>query len=242
MAPIDDIRMYYETHGDGIPLVLLHGGLGSTSHWREQIPVLSHHYRVIALDSRGQGRSTTSEQPISIALMASDVIALMDYLDVPRAHILGLSDGGNIGLHLAIHHPDRLLTVIAYGANYLPSGVRSDVGENERFKEVIQQAAEEYQELSPHPEGWDALFENIGHMWATEPNFTAEEFAGVTVPVLILAGEDDEAILTEHTREMAGLIPTATLTLLPDSGHFGLWDEPDEFNEIVLEFLAQPER
>ncbi|NOZ27787.1 MAG: alpha/beta fold hydrolase [Chloroflexi bacterium] len=238
MAPVNDIQMYYEIHGDGPPLILLHGGLGNADYWENQIPVLSKQYKVIAVDSRGHGRSTVSEQPISYALMASDVLALMDYLGIEKAHILGWSDGGIIGLYLAIHHPDRLNKVIAYGANYNLSGVRADVGENEKFNNYIEKAAKDYQRLSPDPTRWDAFLENISQMWASEPNFTPEQLGSITVPMLILDGDNDEAIYTEHTKEMAALIPTAELVLIPGTGHFAMWEKPEEFNKIVLDFLA----
>ena len=94
MTPVNDIELYYQIHGEGTPLILLHGGLGYSGHWKNEVSVLSEHYRVIAVDSRGHGRSTSSERRISYALMASDIVALMDYLDVEKAHVLGWSDGG----------------------------------------------------------------------------------------------------------------------------------------------------
>jgi len=239
MAPVNDVELYYERLGDGTPLVLLHGGLGHSGHWKNQLPVLSEHYKVITVDSRGHGRSTMTEQQISLALMASDIVALMDHLDIKRAHILGWSDGGNIGLYLAIHHPERLIKVIASGANYDPSGVRSDVGENQKFVSYIGEAMEDYQTLSPEPTNWDAFLGNISQMWASEPNFTVEQLGSIAVPVLLLDGESDEAIYTEHTRKMAGLIPTAKLTFVSGTGHFGMWEKPVAINNAILEFLAQ---
>ena len=239
MAPVNDVELYYEIHGDGTALILLHGGLGHSGHWDNQLPVLSEHYKVITVDSRGHGRSTMTEQQISYELMASDIVALMDHLSIKRAHILGWSDGGNIGLYLAINHPERLIKAIASGANYDPSGVRSDVGGNQKFVSYIGEAMEDYQTLSPEPANWDAFFGNIGQMWASEPNFTVEQLGSIAMPILLLDGESDEAIYTEHTREMAGLIPTAKLTFVPGTGHFGMWEKPDEINNAVLEFLAQ---
>jgi pimeloyl-ACP methyl ester carboxylesterase len=239
MAPVNDVELYYEIHGEGTPLLLLHGGLGNSSHWENQLPVLSEHYKVITVDSRGHGRSTMTEQQISYALMASDIVALMDHLDVKRAQIIGWSDGGNIGLYLAINHPQRLIKVIASGANYNPSGVRSDVGENQKFISYIGDAMADYQTLSPEPTNWDAFLGNIGQMWASEPNFTVEQLGSVAVPILLLDGESDEAIYTEHSREMASLIPTATLTFVPGTGHFGMWEKPVEINTAILDFLAR---
>jgi len=239
MAPANDVELYYQIHGEGTPLILLHGGLGHSGHWTNQLPVLSEHYKVITVDSRGHGRSSMTERQISFALMASDVVALMDHLEIERAHIVGWSDGGNIGLYLAIHHPERLIKVVASGANYSPSGVRSDVGENQKFLSYIGDAIEDYQILSPEPANWDAFFGNIGQMWASEPDFTVEQLGSVAVPVLLLDGESDEAIYTEHTIEMASLIPTAKLTFIPGTGHFGMWEKPAEINGAILDFLKQ---
>ncbi len=239
LAPVNGIQMYYEIHGDGAPLILLHGGMGNAGYWENQIPALSRQYKVIALDSRGHGRSTFSEQQIGYSLMASDVVALMDYLDIKKAHILGWSDGGIIGLDLAINHPERLNKVIAYGANYNTSGLRADIGENKKFKDYIEKAAKDYQALSPDPTRWEAFEKNIGQMWASEPNFTVEQLRSITIPTLILDGDKDEAISTEHTKEMAGMIPRAELKLIPGTGHFAPSEKREEFNRIVLEFLAR---
>jgi pimeloyl-ACP methyl ester carboxylesterase len=116
--------------------------------------------------------------------------------------------------------------------------VRADVGENQKISEYIENAAKDYRTLSPEPKRWDEFLENIGQMWASEPNFTAGQLGTISVPVLILDGDNDEFVYTEHTREMAELIPTATLTLIPGAGHFAIVEKPDEINEVILEFLA----
>jgi len=239
LSPANDVELYYQIHGEGTPLILLHGGLGHSGHWKNQLDLLSKHFKVISVDSRGHGRSTMSDQQISFALMASDTVALMNHLEIERAHILGWSDGGNTGLYLAIHHPERLIKVVASGSNYSPSGIRSNVGENQKFIAYIGNAVADYQALSPDPANWDALFANVGRMWSSEPDFTTEQLGGITVPVLLLDGESDEAIYTEHTIEMASLIPTAKLTFVPGTGHFGMWEKPAEMNSAILDFLKQ---
>jgi pimeloyl-ACP methyl ester carboxylesterase len=237
MAPVNDIEMYYAIYGEGEPVILLHGGLGNADYWENQIADFAEFYQVIAVDSRGHGRSTMSEQSINYALMASDVLALMDYLEIEKASIVGWSDGGIIGIDIAINHPERLNKVVAYGANYNVSGVRTDIGESERFNAYIEQTIADYAELSPNPDGLDAFIENISTMWATEPAYSAEQLGAITTPILVLDGRNEEAIYTEHTVEMALLIPTAELTLIPDTGHFAMWEQPERFNSIVLSYL-----
>lgn len=241
MAPVNDIEMYYATYGDPAnePLILLHGGFGNADYFVNQIPAFSEEYYVITVDSRGHGRSTTSDQQIGYDLMASDVLALMDYLEIDTANLVGWSDGGIIGLDIAINNPERLIKLVAYGANYNPSGVKSDAGENERFNAYFQMAVADYAALSPNPDGFEDFVANISNMWATEPNFTEEQLNSITVPTLILDGMEEEAIYPEHALEMASLIPTADLLLMGGIGHFAMWDKIEEFNHIVLDYLGR---
>jgi pimeloyl-ACP methyl ester carboxylesterase len=240
MAPVNDIQMYYATYGDpsNPPLILLHGGLGNADYFVNQIPAFSEQYYVITPDSRGHGRSTMSDQQIGYALMASDVLALMDYLKIDSADLVGWSDGGIIGLDIAIHHPERLRKLVAYGANYNPSGVKSDIGDNARFNAYIEMAAADYARLSPDPDNFDNFLANIGNMWATEPNYTVEEMQGITVPTLILDGIQEEAIYPEHDLEMAELIPGADLFLMGGVGHFAMWEKTEQFNRVILDYLS----
>lgn len=238
-AQVNGIDLYYQIQGAGPPLILLHGGLANSDYWDNQLSVFAEKYKTIAIDSRGHGRSTFTEQPISYALMAADVIALMDSLGIERADVVGWSDGGILGLDLAIHHPKCLNKLIAYGANYNPSGLRSDINGNEKFNNYITKAAQDYQQVAPDPLRWAAFLENIGKMWATEPNYTPAQLATIVTPTLILDGEEEELIEINHVKEMAGLIPTAKLILMPGVGHFAPWEQPKAFNQIVLDFLAE---
>jgi pimeloyl-ACP methyl ester carboxylesterase len=169
--------------------------------------------------------------------MAQDVLGLMDHLEIDSASIVGWSDGGIIGLEIALTHPDRLNKVVAYGANYDPSGVRLDVGTNEYFNAYVNRAAEEYQQNSPAPERWEEFLTNISNMWATLPNYTDDQLTTITTPFLILDGAKEEAIDLNQTKLMGLLIPNAELVLMPDTGHFAMFEQPEEFNQIVLDFL-----
>ncbi|MBE2269435.1 MAG: alpha/beta hydrolase [Anaerolinea sp.] len=240
MAPVNDIEMYYATYGDPAnPAVfLLHGGLGNADYFVNQIPAFMEDYYVVTPDSRGHGRSTMSEQQIGYALMASDVLALADYLGIESFYLVGWSDGGIIGLDIAIHNPDRLIKLVAYGANYNPSGVRADVGESERFNAYIEMAAGDYVLLSPTPDGFDAFLANIGNMWATEPNYSVEQMNSITTPTLFIDGMQEEAIYIEHDLEMATLVPDSDLYLMGSVGHFAMWEATEEFNRVILDWLA----
>ena len=111
------VDLYYETHGSGEPLILLHGGLGHSDVWGNQIPVFAKQYKVIVVDSRGHGRSTRDQRPFGYQLMADDVIGLMDFLKIQKAAIIGWSDGAIVGLDIAMQQPARVARLFAFAAN-----------------------------------------------------------------------------------------------------------------------------
>ncbi len=242
MAPVNDIQMYYATYGDPAnpPILLLHGGLGNADYFVNQIPAFMEHYYVITPDSRGHGRSTMSDQQIGYALMASDVLALLDYLQIEgKVDLVGWSDGGIIGLDIAINHPERLNKLVAYGANYNPSGVKADIGDSVRFNAYIEMASGDYVKLSPTPDQFDKFLANINNMWATEPNYTVEQMQGITVPTLFIDGILEEAIYPAHDLEMATLVPNSDLYLMGGVGHFAMWENTEEFNHVILDWLGR---
>ncbi|MFO1036605.1 MAG: alpha/beta hydrolase [Geminicoccaceae bacterium] len=238
-APVNGIEIWYATYGDPSKpaVVLLHGGLANSNYWGNQVPAFDKDFYVITMDSRGHGRSTRNDQPYSYGLMASDVLALLDYLKIQRASIVGWSDGGIIGLDLAIHHPDRLNKVFALAANYIPSGVREDIGQSVVFNRFIEEAGEQYKQLSKTPDQYQAFVDQISKMWATEPNYTKEQLESIRVPMAIAQGEHDEAIKTSHTEEMAKLIPGSKLYILPGVSHFAILQNPKLMNQTILDFL-----
>lgn len=137
-AAINGIDIYYEVFGEGQPVLLLHGGLANSHHFVNIIPDLTAAgYQVIAMDSRGHGRSSFDDTPISYSVMAKDVLGLMDHLGIDKADLVGWSDGAIIGLEIALTEPERLNKVVAYGANYDPTGVRLDIAQNAYFNAFI---------------------------------------------------------------------------------------------------------
>ncbi|MDQ2651612.1 MAG: alpha/beta hydrolase [Chloroflexota bacterium] len=239
-ADINGVSIYYKVYGEGNgnPILLLHGGLSNGDHFSAIIPALVEAgHEVVTMDSRGHGHSSFDDAQISYEQMARDVLGLMDHLKIDKADIVGWSDGGIIGLEIALTEPERLNKVVAYGANYDPSGLRLDVGTNDYFNAYIERASEEYQQNSPAPEKWDAFLANIGNMWATQPNYTDEQLTTITTPFLILDGAQEEAIDLNQTKVMALLIPDAELMIMPETGHFALFEQPEEFTQIVLDYL-----
>ena len=235
-APVNGVKIWYAEFGKGKPVILLHGGLGNSNYWGLQVPALAKKYRVIVMDSRGHGRSTRDAQPYGYDLMASDVVGLMDQLKIKKAAIVGWSDGAILGLDIAIHHPERLTKLFAFAANSDPSGV-ADISQSKVFNDYIARTEKEYAKLSATPTEFGAFVDQIGKMWASQPNFTKEQLNGIKTPTWIVDADHDEAIKRENTEFMAAQIPGAGLLIQPEVSHFSFLQDPKQFNDEVLHFL-----
>ena len=226
--------------GTGEPVVLVHGGDANSEHWAFQVATLADQYRVILLDSRGHGRSPYNGETMTYAQLADDVLALLDLLGVERTHLVGWSDGGIIGINLALRHPERLRKVVAFGANADLDGYRKAFGDEVAIIYAFGAHNDpDYARLSPAPDQHKAMVVALRQMWETEPAYTAAELRTITTPFLIMAGAHEEVIAEPHTRYLAETIPGAELALLPNCGHFGLMQEPEAFNTAMLAFLAE---
>ena len=241
-ANVNGISLHYAAYGRGSPVILLHGGLANLDYWGHQIAALKSRHMVIAMDSRGHGRSTRDARPYGYDLMADDVIGLMDVLNVPKADIVGWSDGAILGLDLAIRYSSRVGKVFAFAANTVPSGVNDDVEKNPTFAAFIKRARQEYEKYSATPREYDSFLEQISKMWASEPNWTDAQLKAITAPVLVVDGDHDEAIKREHTEYIAATIPGAGLLILPNASHFAFLQDPDLFSYAVLHFLGDRAR
>lgn len=224
----------------GIPVLLLHGGYANSNYFGNLIPVLVRHgYYVIAMDSRGHGRSTRTDDPYSYHLMGEDVIKLLDALNVRAVQLVGWSDGGCIGYDLALHHPKRLSRLFAFGADADLSGIKDNVDKNPVFAEYLDRAAIEYHQLSPTPNDWSSFNAAVNKMWESQPNFTSAELRHFRVPVTIADGQYDEGIKPEHLQYLVSTIPGAKLVIIPDTSHFAMLQNPDAFGAAVLAFLQR---
>ena len=235
-APINGIKIWYAISGRGAPVILLHGGLANADYWGNQVPELQKSYRVIVMDSRGHGRSTRNNEPYGYDLMASDVIGLMDFLNIRKAAIVGWSDGAIIGLDIAMLHPDRVSKLFAFAANSDPSGV-ADISKSPVFNAFIARARKEYQKLSPTPDQFQAFLAQITRMWATQPNWTAADLQRIVVPTWIVDADHDEAIKRANTEFIAANIPGSGLLLQPQVSHFSFLQDPGQFTTDLLHFL-----
>lgn len=225
-----DISLHYLEKGQGKPLILLHGNGEDNSYFVYQVAYFSRFYRVIAIDTRGHGQSPRGTAPFSIQQFAEDLRGFLDQHDIPKAHILGFSDGGNIALTFALHYPERVDRLILNGANLFPAGVKSTV----QLPIVLgYHTASLFAKRSPKAKENAAL---LGLM-VKEPNIRPEELNGLTVPTLVIAGTKD-MIRESHTRLIARSLPNARLVLLPGD-HFIANKEPAAFNRAVRDFLNE---
>jgi pimeloyl-ACP methyl ester carboxylesterase len=191
------------------------------------------------MDSRGHGRSTRSDAPLTYDLMAQDVLGLLDQLEISKVYLVGWSDGGIIGLDIAMTHPDRLAGLFAFGANADVSGLKEGAGTTPAFGAYLARSAQEYHVLSPTPQQWEGFSAAVTKMWETLPAFTRADLASIKVPTTIADGEFDEGIKRTHDEYMAQAIPGARLVILPNVSHFAMLQDPQAFNAAVLRFLHE---
>jgi len=238
-APVNDITMYYEIwneDGDD-PVLLLHGGVGGNQHWGYQVPALVENHKVIAAESRGNARTTSSQQPLSYELMASDYASLLDYLNIETASVVGWSEGAVVGIEMTLAFPERIEKLFAFGANYNLSGIIPNSENDPVFSAVIAEQTERSRNLSATPDQFEAALQQRLDMWATQPDLKAEELGRITTPTVIAAGDHEETLKPEHTVQLSEMIPGAKLVLIPNVSHMGLWQDPVAFNKAMTEFL-----
>lgn len=233
-------RIWHAVYGAGAPVILLHGGLGHSGNWGYQVPALVEAgYQVVVIDSRGHGRSTRDERPFSYELMASDVVAVMDELQLGKAAFVGWSDGACIALILAMTVPSRVSAVFFFGCNMDPSGARPIEGLGPVISRCLERHAMDYAALSATPDRFKAFSEAVTLMMATQPNASARDLAAIRAPVTIVQSEHDEFIKPEHAAYLARTIPGAELIVLPDVSHFAPLQRPALFNRVLLDFAGR---
>ena len=247
-ADVNNIRLYYEIYGEGEPLLLLHGNGGSIGNFIYEIPELSNHFKVIAVDSRAQGRSSDSDQEITYALMASDMAALIDKLGLGKVNVVGWSDGGNIGLELAFAHPDKVLKVVTLGANYTNENWMAPPDSTVmapddplilKISEFMKKVGENAQSLTPDTARIPVIRQKLENLMAKYPNFTPEQLNTINVPFLVIAGDHD-MISLDHTVSLYRNLPMAQLFIVPHASHLVPLENPDLINREIIRFLETP--
>ena len=228
---VNGIKIYYEEYGTGEPLLLLHGNSSSISLFEKQIPELAKQFRVIAVDTRGQGKSGEDGKTYTYDLFADDMNALLDHLKLDSVNILGWSDGGNTGLIMAMKYPKKVKRLVTMGANVFIDKTVVD-------KWVFKLLNKEKKELQG-----DTLYNSqnrlrLIELLLTEPKHRIEELKTITCPVLVIAGEKD-IIKEEHTKTIAANIANSSLLIAPKETHYFPSENPKLFNATVIDFFKQ---
>ena len=230
----DGIKFYYEVYGVGEPVLLVHGNGGNMADLAAQIAHFRKRYKVIAMDSRDQGRSGDSKDKLTYEKMTDDLAALLDHLKIGPVNVVGWSDGGIEALLLAIRHPAKVKKIVAMAANLNPS-------ENALYPEVLSLVKSLIDSVPAAdrdtPRGRRDL--KVTGMMLEEPNIDAKALEAITAPTLVLASDHD-VIRDEHTVEIYRHIPNSQLAIFPNATHMIPFDDPVTFNATVERFLRTP--
>lgn len=262
-ARVDGVRLFYELHGQGEPLVCLHGLQGDSTHFRDLLPALSAAYRTLVFDQRGSGKSDKPEGDYTTALLADDTAALLDTVGFESAHVFGVSMGGMIAQELALRHPKRVRSLIlgctraggptavpvpedpafatAYSPREIPAEERARAfarvtfteGYLETHPEIIERLAAARRERPLDPDVFGR------RRRAIDRHDTYERLPAIRCPTLILTGREDKIVAWENSRLLAERIPGATLEILEPAGHLFWIEQAEATEEVVLSFLAE---
>ena len=225
--PIDGFQLYYETEGDGEPLLLIPGFASGHALWSKQVGPLARHFRVITFDPRGVAQSDKPDGPQTIALLADDVAALLKFLGIASAHVVGVSFGGFVAQEFALRHPRMLRKLVLCCTSF--GGPNHVVPAPEIMSEIMQ----------PRAAG-DVSEDMYRVQLQAAVAFNAEDrLAAITAPTLILSGDADVIVPVQNSRNLAKQIPNAELRLVSGGSHTFFVEQPEQFNQIVREWLSQ---
>lgn len=254
-APVNGLKMYYEIHGDGKPLVLLHGAFNTINMaFGMLIPELSKSRQVIAVELQGHGRTADIERPFSFPSMADDVAALLKYLKTDSADIFGYSMGGGVALQLAIRHPQLVRKLVIASAVYKYEGWTPEtrsilpILSPEMFEGTPLKT--EYDALAPDPKHWSQFVNKMKQFVSTPYDFTSEKIKAIKSPTLIISGDGD-GVLPEHAVEMFrlrygkymvdfGPAPATQLAILPGTSHIFVMMQTPWLLSMIQPFLDAP--
>jgi pimeloyl-ACP methyl ester carboxylesterase len=257
-APVNGLKMYYEIHGKGDPVVLLHGAFMTiTNNWTEMIAELSKTRQVIAVEMQGHGRTADINRDFSYENLADDIAALLDYLKIKQADVLGFSMGGGVAMQVAIRHPEKVRKVVSMSAVFRHDGwVKEAVEVFPRMEPGMFKGSPietEYKKLSPIPDKFETFVKRVIQMDIKPYDFGAEKLKATKAPMLFIHGDAD-GVRLDHISEMFRLKgdeifgdmrprSESRLAILPNTTHITLMDKLDVIVPMVNDFLdAQPQK
>lgn len=255
-APVNGLKMYYEVHGQGDPLVLLHGSFMTiTNSWTEMIAAISKCRQVIAVELQGHGRTADIDRDFSYQNLADDIAALLDHLQIPQADLMGYSMGGGVALQTAIRHPDKVRKVVSLSAVFRHDGwVKEAVEAFPKIDPTLFKGSPietEYKNLSPTPEKFDSLIMRAIQMDIKAYDFGAENLKATPAPMFFIHGDAD-GVRLDHIAEMFRLKGNeifgdmrprseSRLAILPNTTHVSLMNKTDVLVPMINDFLdAKP--
>jgi len=259
-AEVNGINLYYETHGSGRPLILLHGGLGSGEMFGPVLPQLAERHQVVTVDLQGHGRTADIDRPLDAALMAGDIAALIDHLQLAKPDVVGYSLGGGVAFHTAAKYPTKVGRLVMVSANIRPDAIyaemRAQQGQvNAAAVEFMKDTPmyQLYQRVAPRPQDFPRLLDKIGEAMSKDFDYT-EEVRGLQVPTLVVAADGDMAP-PSHYVEVFKLLDGGlrdggwmgegrpkgghALAILPGLTHYNIFSSP-LFASATLAFLDSP--
>ncbi len=229
---IRGIKMYCEIYGSGKPLLMIHGNGGSLSAFSNNIPYFAAKYKVIAVDSRSQGKSVDTKDSLSFEMMADDFAVLLDTLHIKSAYVLGWSDGGINALLLAMRHPEKVIKLASTGANLWPDSTALNPSLWKEMQAYYDTSFNKTFTTPKEKNDWKIFMLDF-----VQPNIPSSALQAIQCPSLIIGGDHD-LIPVPHTTLIANSIPQATLWIVPNSGHATLVEHKDEFNKRVDAFFS----
>jgi len=241
-ASVNGLKMYYEVHGAGPPLVLLHGAFLTVDAWGKLLPELARSRQVIAPELQGHGRTADVDRPLSFRQMAEDVAALLRETKIEHADVYGYSMGGTVALALASRHPALVRKLIVQGSTY-----NKDGWEPEAFKQFSalppdfapKPLKDPYDKVAPDPKHWPVLVAKLKELELSFEGLPESDLKGITAPTLIIMG-DREGLRPEQAVAMYRLIPKAQLAIVPGADHFLPFTRPDVVLTLMTTFLQDP--
>lgn len=233
----DDARIYFAQFGVGPPVILLHGGMGNSTNWANQIEALvDNGFSAIVLDTRGHGRSTNGNQRFSYALFAQDLYRLSSHLQLNKMLLVGWSDGACTALEFARQYPPRTAGIIFFACNVDSSGTK-EFQMSETIGNCLQRHKSDYERLTPSTDAFDELQPKLDPMQQNEPNYSAADLAAIDVPIAVIQAQHDEFIQEEHAKYIADNLPNSHFDILHDVSHFAPIQDPGQFNQVMLKHL-----
>ena len=255
-APVNGLDMYYEIHGSGDPLVLLHGNLSTiATSFGKTLPLLATSRRVIAIEQQGHGHTADIDRPFTLEQWASDTTSLLGHLGIERADFFGYSSGGAVALEIALRSPDVVRKLVwAGGTSFRRDGMYPEtLAAGEPMKPDALDGSpfhEAYVQVAPHPDNWRQLVAKIADLDSAVGDREPQTIASLKPPALLIIGDSD-IVRPEHTMEMFRLLgggvvgdlvglPRSQFAVLPGTTHVMVPERAEWLASMVLAFLDAP--